>query len=367
MRSADDRAALHALLALDSLTPRRLLELSNECRTARTCLEAVRAGRGASDADQSRARALDPKEIAARVSEAGARLVAVGEAEYPAALLDLFDPPAGLFVRGAPLSPLRTGVGIVGARNCSPGGRDVAISLGRALAGAGACVVSGAARGIDAAAHRGALEGHGSTLAVLGSGIDVFYPSQNRTLIERIATSGTVLSEYPPGTRAEPFRFPARNRLVAALSVAVVVVEGAQGSGSMITADHALDLGREVFAVPGAVSTALAQVPLALIREGAALIRGPDDLLGDLGLAAKGMGDAPEGERHSGPPANLPDANGRRVWDALTFPSTADRLAGQTGMALFEVVASLIRMELRGAVRQVGGRFERVGGGAEGF
>ena len=116
--------------------------------------------------------------------------------------------------------------------------------------------------------------------------------------------------------------------------------------------------------MPGAVSTALAQVPLGLIREGAGLIRGPDDLLDDLGLVAKGAGGAPEGELGTGLSVDPPDANGRKVWEALTFPMTPDRLAGQTGVALSEVVAALVRMELRGAVRQVGGRFERAGGGA---
>lgn len=241
---------------------------------------------------------------------------------------------------------------IVGARNCSPPGREVASQLGRALADAGVWVVSGGARGIDSAAHGGAMEAGGSTIAVLGCGIDVPYPKQNRVLLDEISRTGAIVSEYPPGTPPEPFRFPARNRIVAGLARAVVVVEGAPGSGSMITADHALDLGREVFAVPGPVTSELAAVPLALIREGATLIRGPDDLLQDLGFDAPvPRGDAP-GVVTQGRTENA-------VWDALSAPTTPDGLARAAGLALPDVISALVGLELRGYVRQSGGRYER--------
>ena len=167
----------------------------------------------------------------------------------------LHDPPVALFVSGRPLTQLPERVAVVGARNCSPLGNEVAMSIGAGLGGAGVCVVSGAARGIDAASHRGALDAGGSSLAVLGSGHDLPYPKGSAELIARIAANGAVVSEYAPGVVAEPFRFPARNRLVAALGRALVVVEGAAGSGSMISVDHALDLGRDVFAVPGPVTS----------------------------------------------------------------------------------------------------------------
>src|SRR5205814_3118131 len=138
----------------------------------------------------------------------------------------------------------------------------------------------------DAAAHHGALRAGGPTVAVWGSGIDMPYPRRNATLFRDIRERGTVVSEYPPGTPAEPFRFPARNRIVAALSCAVVVVEGGEGSGSMITADHAMEIGRDVFAVPGLVTSPLSFAPHSLIREGAGLLRGPDDLLADLGMSS---------------------------------------------------------------------------------
>jgi DNA processing protein len=334
----------------------------------------VRRGDAGSDADRSFAASIQAEDVADRMSTTGARLVAIGDPEYPSQLLDLFDPPAGLFVAGGSLDGLRSSVAIVGARNASPSGAEMAAVLARSVAGCSAAVVSGGARGIDGAAHRGAIEGGGTTIAVLGSGIDVPYPRQNRRLFERIREQGALVSEYPPGTHAEPFRFPARNRIVAALAQALVVVEGAEGSGSMITADQALDLGREVFAVPGAVTSALSQVPLALIRDGATLIRGPDDLLNDLGLewalppSTEGPGSA--GSRDDGADSSAvtwargPAAAGispreAALWSALQVPSVPDRLATETGMVLGDVVSALVGLELRGLVRQVGGRYER--------
>lgn len=345
------------LLSLVSLTPRRLLEAAQARASARACLRAVRAGRLGSDRDREYAQKLDGATILAGLPEAGARLVAVRDDEYPMGLLDLFDPPAGLFVKGSPLEGLEPRVAIVGARSCSSAGREIASMLGAALASAGVCVVSGAARGIDAAAHRGALEAGGTTVAVLGCGIDVAYPPQNRRLLERIFASGAVVSEYPPGVPAEPYRFPARNRIVAALSRAVVVVEGAAGSGSMITADHALDIGRDVFAVPGAVTGPLSWVPHALIRDGATLVRGPEDLLADLGL--EGRSQVP-GPGHTAAPeaAGLTEPE-RMVWDSLTVASLPDTLAHGTGLRLSEVVSALVALEMRGLVRHLAGRYER--------
>jgi DNA processing protein len=167
-----------------------------------------------------------------------------------------------------------------------------------------------------------------------------------------------LVSEYPPGVPALPFRFPARNRIIAALSRAVVIVEGAAGSGSMITADHALDIGRDVLAVPGPVAGPLSAVPHFLIREGATLIRGPEDLLADLGLEPR----TPEASGPEGavaPPAPGLDAAERKAWEALTVSSPPDRLASLTGLSLPETVSALVGLEMRGLVIRVGGRYER--------
>jgi DNA processing protein len=347
-----NRDALLVLLGLDSWTPRKLIELAERHPSAAGCLEAIRRGAGSSERDRDRAGRLSPRAVAAAASEAGARLVALGDDEYPPVLLDLFDPPAGLFVRGRDLREDGARVAIVGARNATPSGREVAHGLGRALAQAGATVVSGAARGIDSAAHGGALAGRGPTLAVLGSGIDVAYPRAHADLVERIAAVGSVVSEYPPGTQPRSFRFPARNRLVAGLSSGVVVVEGAERSGSIITAEHALDLGRTVFAVPGPVASELSWVPLTLIREGATLIRNETDLLEDLSLAS------PETTGEAAPPPDGLRRDEVAAWKALRSTMTLEAVAVGAGLSIPAALAALSTLEVRGLARSTGGRFE---------
>jgi DNA processing protein len=360
--SVEDRDALLALSSLASLTPRRLLELAQDHETAGACLAQVRAGGSVGQADRARALSFDIELALARLDQVGGRFIPVGDPEYPQELLDLFDPPSGLFVRGRTLTDLVPRVSIVGARNCSPSGAEIARSIGAELCRAGVCVVSGGARGIDAEAHQGAMDGGGPSVAVLGCGIDEPYPRRNRALLEALARSGALVSEYPPGTRAEPFRFPARNRIVAALARGVVIVEGARGSGSMITADHALDVGREVFAVPGMVSSALAFVPLKLIREGAIMIRGAGDLLLDLGLAGtRDVGGGVDEQGSSQARVQL-GRNELAVWDALGGPAAPDVLATSTGLSLPVVMAALVGLELRRLVIPVGGRYERTPG-----
>lgn len=350
---SDERRAIVVLASLRGISPRNLHRLCWREGSASGALAAVRAGRAGSDADGQHARATDADTVLRAVEAAGARAIAPCDREYPSSVLQLDDPPVALFARGGRLDVDEIRVAIVGARRCSALGREIAHDLGRRLGGAGVSVVSGAAYGIDAASHRGALAAGGRTIAVLGSGIDVGYPRSSAELIERMAQSGTVVSEYAPGVPAEPHRFPARNRIVVSLASALVVVEGAHRSGSRISVDHALDLGREVFAVPGPVTSPLAEVPLALIREGATLIRGAEDLLADLGVAVGAVMD-----RHPEPPIELPDAE-RRVWRALVEPSLPDVVARSATLSIPDAVAALIRLELRGLVRSVGGRYER--------
>jgi DNA processing protein len=351
--SARDRDAALVLCTLRGISPRRLHSSAWLEGSARACLAAIRSGRAGSRADREAAGAADVKAIRAGMRAVGARFVCANDEGYPPRLLDLDDPPIGLFVRGDPQAGLNA-VAVVGARNCSALGNEVAYEMGAGLARAGVCVVSGAARGIDAAAHRGALDAGGATVAVLGSGIDIAYPKGSRDLIRRAAESGAVISEYAPGVEAEPFRFPARNRLIAALGQALVVVEGARGSGSMISVDHALSLGREVFAVPGPVTSPLSEVPLELIRDGATMIRGSDDLLGDLGFVL----DAP-----TAAPVGLGDDE-RRAYDCLAGACLPDIVARSAGMSIPEAVSALIGLELKGLVRSVGGRYERTLGRA---
>jgi DNA processing protein len=346
---AEDRRSLVVLACLRGITPRRLRELAWRRGTAGACVDAIRREEAGTKFDRAWIDRIDPDDVVARCDAAGARFVSCHDPEYPTDLFDLQrDPPGWLFVRGMPIPPGEVRVSIVGARRCSALGREVAHDLGRRIAGAGVTVVSGAAAGIDAASHRGALHAGGRTIAVLGSGIDIAFPNRNADLIEQIARAGTVVGEYAPGTPPEPQRFPARNRILAALGRALVVVEGAARSGSRISVDHALDLGRDVFAVPGPVSSPLAETPLELIRDGATMIRGADDLLADLGIAAAVA---------AAPPPNLDGAE-LRIYEALARTSLPDAVARAAGISVPDAVASLINLELRGLVRSAGGRYE---------
>ena len=345
----EDRRALFVLSALRGISPRRLIALAVERGSAASTLAWIREGRGGSENDQAFARALDPDSIAAAAKACGARLITWASVDYPSQLRHIPDPPGAIYVIGRSPPDVSSAVAMVGARRCTASGREAAHAIGRGLALAGLTVVSGAASGIDAASHDGALSVRGPTLAVLGSGLDVPYPSASRTLIRRIGGAGTLVSEYAPGTPPSQHHFPARNRVVAGLCRATVVVEGARGSGSLITAEHAMEFGRDVYALAGSVTSALSEVPLQLIREGATLIRDAEDLLGDLGVEVVPTEAA---ER-----VDLDDAE-RRVLAGIVESTLPDRLSSSLGLAIHEVVGILMRLELRGFVRNVGGRYE---------
>jgi DNA processing protein len=351
--TAADQRALLVLSSLRGLTARRLLALSVSGPTASACLAAIRRGAAGSESDRAFARRLVPEDVSSALEACGARSISYNDPEYPRRLDGLKDPPAMLFVRGVDLREVDPAIAMVGARNCSPTGAEIARDIASGLAREGWWVVSGAARGIDAASHEGSLE-HERTVAVLGCGIDVTYPVAKRTLLGRIERAGALVSEYPPGVPAEAFRFPARNRIVAGMSEALVVVEGAAGSGSLISADHAMDLGRHVFAVPGPITSPLTHAPHGLIREGAGLIRGPEDLLKDLGVSASAASRAALRATNGLTPDEA------RALDVLVTSMLPEVVAGEMGLALPEAVALLMTLEIKGLVRNVGGRVEPV-------
>lgn len=276
-----------------------------------------------------------------RLAQLGFRFLARSDRAFPPLLRAIHDPPPGLFVRGyedvAVLA--RPAVAIVGARACSAYGRQVARSLGRELAAAGLVVVSGLARGVDAEAHRGALEGSGTPVAVLGCGIDRDYPAANRELARQVGATGLVVSEYAPGVEPAPWRFPARNRIVAGLCVATVVVEARERSGALITADFALEEGREVFAVPGEITSALSAGSNALLRLGATPLTCAQDVLESFGILAPARADPDLGETAAAVLA--------RVREGAVG---ADELARATGFGAGELAAALTELELAGAV-----------------
>ncbi len=293
-------------------------------------------------------REFDEHSFLVDLARCGFRWVPRGSPEFPARLRAVHDPPPGLFVRGdAPLRLLeQPSVAVVGARACSAYGTAVAASLGRELAAAGVVVVSGLARGIDAAAHRGALE-TGVTVAVLGCGIDRDYPRAHAVLAAQIAAGGLIVSEYPPGVEPAPWRFPARNRIVAGLARAAVVVEARERSGALITADFALDEGREVLTVPGEITSQLSKGTNALLRLGATPVTCAADVLDAIGVDPP---PAPEPPALAGPAAQVRAI----VADA---PAAADELIRRTGLSAGELAAALAELELLGLVAQAKGYF----------
>jgi DNA processing protein len=281
--------------------------------------------------------------------------VARGGSGYPPLLAELHDPPARLHLRGGPADILsRPAVAVVGARSCSPYGAQVARELTRELAAAGIVVVSGLARGIDGEAHRGALAGGGPTVAVLGCGIDRDYPRAHAELARRIAESGLVISEYPAGVEPAPWRFPARNRIVAGLAAATVVVEARERSGALITADFALELGRDVLAVPGEITSGLSKGTNDLIRQGATPLLTPGDVLEALGV-----------ERSSPPAPQGLSPEGKAVLEFLARGAapSLDEISRGTGVGSAEVAVALTELELAGLVAQGDGRYRRTSAG----
>jgi DNA processing protein len=276
-----------------------------------------------------------------------------GQAGYPPQLAELHDPPSRLHLRGGPSELLsRPSVAIVGARSCSPYGAQVARELAQSLAAAGLVVVSGLARGVDAEAHRGALAAGGLTVAVLGCGIDRDYPRAHAELARRIAESGLVVSEYPPGVEPSPWRFPARNRIIAGLAQATVVVEARERSGALITADFALELGREVFATPGEITSALSAGTNDLLRQGAAPLLSAEDVLVTLGV---------EPIPQALPGGLSPDS--LAVLERLSDGArTLDELVRATEIDPAGLAAVLTELELAGLIAAADGVYRRATG-----
>lgn len=297
----------------------------------------------------------------ARIRAAGARLIPCTDSEYPSLLSVVHDAPLYLVARGEPLGD-GPAVAVVGARHATPYGKDVAMRLAEELAQAGVTVVSGLARGVDGAAHGGALRGGGQTVAVLGSGIDIIYPAEHRELAARITCSGTLLCERPVGAAPRPEYFPARNRIIAGMTHGTVVVEAAGRSGSLITARLALEGGREVFAVPGRIDSPLSVGTHRLIQEGAKLTASVDDVLSEIVPALRAragvrtaVADVASSRRPSG------DGAAGSMDDALVpllagGPLAIDELIRESGLSASRVLTSVLDLELRGIVVQLPGK-----------
>ncbi|SAL42970.1 DNA protecting protein DprA [Caballeronia arvi] len=310
--------------------------------------------------------------VLAWASEPGNHILTFADAAYPQALLTMPDPPPLLYAKGR-LDLLQTrAIAIVGSRHASPQGLEDARRFARAMSDAGLAVASGLALGIDASAHRGALEGGTGTVAVIGTGADLVYPAAHHTLAHEIARDGAILSEWPLGTPARSANFPQRNRLIAGLSGAVLIVEAAMRSGSLITARLANEMGRDVFALPGSIHAPLSQGCHRLIKQGAKLVETPEEVLEEFGFSSASIVRAaakrakPRPVSASWASARIADSDigdhAGRVLDALGHaPATLEILAARTDLDGAALQAALLQLELAGHVAALaGGRYTAV-------
>jgi DNA processing protein len=357
----DARVEAWAALQLSGIAPRPLAQLLRAFGSPEAVLAAAPKQRQlalSGAAAPAVGRPPDPARLErtlAWLAQPEASLVALDDADYPRPLLEIGDPPPAFYCLGHRALLARPMLAIVGSRNATPQGCADATAFAVAIAGVGLTVVSGLALGIDAAAHRGALGGDGSTVAVVGTGLDRVYPARNRDLARAIAERGALISEFALGTPAQRANFPRRNRLISGLARGVLVVEATLSSGSLITARLAGEQGREVFALPGSIHSPFSKGCHRLIRDGAKLVETAQDILDELRLPLEAAA-LPRASRDA-----VVDPVGRAVLAALAgAPATVDTLVERTGLAAGTLVAALTALELEGRVAPVaGGRWQR--------
>ncbi|MDA0747564.1 MAG: DNA-processing protein DprA [bacterium] len=293
--------------------------------------------------------AADQIRISASV---GIRILTLSDSDYPPYLRQIYAPPPILFTLGNITAFQKPSIALVGSRSFTPYGRDTARRLAEGLSQRGFAIVSGMALGIDAHAHNGALEAGGTTVAVLGSGLDHPYPPENRSLFTRICESGAVVTEFPVGTKPEAHHFPRRNRIISGLCLGVVVIEAGERSGALITARYALEQNREVFAIPGPIHSGRSLGTNRLIRQGAVLVQDPGDILEELPTTTPVLSSA---ER--APEVDLPEPE-RSLFTYLleTGPSHIDTIAAQVGFSAARTLSCLLSLELAGLAVQLPGK-----------
>jgi DNA processing protein len=281
-------------------------------------------------------------------------LLSLGDSDYPQALLNINDPPLLLYVKGRRELLNRTALAVVGSRNATPQGNNNAEEFAKTLSDAGLCIISGMAHGIDAAAHRGALSGQGSSIAVVGTGLDKVYPSANRDLAHALAKQGAIISEFPLGTPPLAANFPRRNRLISGMSIGCLVVEASLQSGSLITARLAMEQGRDVFAIPGSIHSPQSKGCHKLIKQGAKLAESAQDILEEL---AGVLGSASRTVNSSAPQTIESDLLTLIGFD----PVSIDTLCQRSGLTVSQLSAMLLTLELEGRISALpGGLFQRI-------
>jgi DNA processing protein len=373
MPSQEEELHWLALRMVPGLGTRKSVQLIEAFRTpqgvfraSRSELEAAGLPPGIAQSIASGCAFDDAVEQQQKLKDAGAALIPMNDPRYPQNLLQIFDPPAMLFVRGRPELLGSLMVGIVGTRRPTAYGTTVATRFARDLSQAGLTIASGMARGIDTAAHKAVIEGGGDTIAVFGCGVDQVYPSENRKLAQQIVEKGLTVSEFPMGTPAYPQNFPIRNRIISGICAGVVIVEGGEYSGSAITARLAMEQGREVFAVPGNVTSKMSWGPNLLIKQGAKLVQEWNDIVSELkpedrrrlADSARKQLNLNEGESSEPSAASISHAAGQ-VLRALRTDAPVgldDLVETLEGTSSSEIIATLFELELAGLVRQVPGK-----------
>jgi DNA processing protein len=361
-----------ALTFIKDIGPITVKKLLSVFHTPRNVLEApLKELQKVEDIKTSRARAIhsfdswDLVELElSKIGKLGIKAITFTDKSYPESLRQIDDSPILLYIKGTITDEDRYAIGIVGSRNMSPYGKSIAGTFAAELAAKGFTIVSGMARGIDTTAHKGALKAKGRSIAVLGCGIDTPYPPENTALFEELAQNGAVISEFPLGTPPNRENFPKRNRLISGLSLGVLIVEASAGSGSLITAHYALEQGKEIFAVPGSITSMNSVGTNALIKKGAKLVQNVDDIIGELTPLLKGL------------LRNGPDKTDKRGHEMITDlgrleinneekaicnvlgsePRHIDVISRETGIAPQKLSGILLDLELKGVVKQTEGK-----------
>lgn len=299
---------------------------------------------------------FDPEKELRRTEQLNARIIVYISPSYPRLLKEIYHPPMLLYARGKDIPADQMLIAVVGSRNPTQYGVSTAEKIGKGLAKRRVSVVSGLAKGIDSAAHRGCLAGKGFTIAVMGTGIDLVYPGSNKKLYQQIAENGTIITEFPLGSPPEPKNFPIRNRIISGLSRGIAVVEATRNSGSLITASLALEQGRDVFAVPGSINSFKSTGAHFLIKQGAKLIENADDILNEFGFFGSNI---PAKESLSDAPQMLPvmDESEHKLYEiAGNYPMHMDEIVRLSNMDASEVSSILMKMELKGLLKQLQGK-----------
>ncbi len=357
----EDWLRLTLIPGVGPVTQRRLLRTYGSPGAAlRAPLAAVSSELANAAAREAWTRGADPQAVADALrwaAQPGHAVVTLSDPGYPRALLETADPPSLLYVVGRADLLDRPALAIVGSRNATASGIETARSFARTLSDGGLTIVSGLAMGVDGAAHEGGLCGPGRTIAVIGTGADIVYPARHRDLAHRIADDGAIVSEFALGTRPAKSNFPLRNRIISALSRGVLVVEAALRSGSLVTARHAAEQGREVFAIPGSIHSPLSKGCHALIKQGAKLVESAEDVFEELRWRS-----GPAAASARAPAADPAPVDGDPLLDALGFdPCDVEIIATRARIPVEAVTARLLELELLGIVAAVpGGRYQRL-------